>query len=52
MKVYLIGIGIINVLYPKIKNLIIEIKANDERNINKRVSSIYAKMNENCIELI
>ncbi len=46
------GIGIISFLYPKDKNPILEKQENYETYNNKGVASIYAKINDDCIELI
>ena len=52
MKVHFMGIGIISLFYPADKNPTIEGKANYEIYNNKGVASIYAKINDDCIELI
>ncbi len=46
------GIGIISLLHPKDKNPILEGQEKYETYNNKGVASIYAKINDDCIELI
>ena len=52
MKVHFMGIGIISLLHPKEKNPTIVGQANYEAYNNRGVASIYAKINDDCVELV
>ncbi len=52
MRVQFIGRGIISLLHPKDKNLILEGEKNYETYNNKEVASLYSKINDDGIELI
>lgn len=52
MKAHFMGIGIISLLHPKERNPTIEGQANYETYNNRGVASIYAKINDDCVEFI
>lgn len=52
INVHFIDISIINFLYLKEKNFILAVQINYEIYNDKRVTSIYIKITDDCIELI